>query len=114
MEAKSEKKIKGILEHMGFKGMSAKEISQIKEKITGTGDRMEIQKILATKAMGVKKETPMSVLSTMKGGIEKMALVSEKLLNVMLTVEEKKGNVTGKYAASVRASLVKKKKKGKK
>lgn len=51
----------------------------------GTQNVENVQKALMATSIG-KKEDALQVLTLMKGGIEKMASVSEKLLDVMLTV----------------------------
>ncbi|MCA8940416.1 MAG: hypothetical protein KDB07_11430, partial [Planctomycetes bacterium] len=56
-----------------------------------SGDVGKLQKALLASKL-TKKEDALSVLTTMKDGVEKMAKTSEKLLDVMLTVHaDKKG-----------------------
>jgi hypothetical protein len=105
MDATSDAKIKGIMQNMGIT-LGKKDMEQVKRAIS-SGDRFEVQKALATKASGPQRESPMTILTTMKGGIEKMAAVSEKLLGVMLTVEEKQGNLAKGTTSRVMSDLKK-------
>ena len=92
LTADSPEKFLAQLKNLGVgTGAKGSEVQKALLQARESGDVTKLQKALMASKL-TKKEDALSVLTTMKDGVDKMAKTSEKLLDVMLTVHaDKKG-----------------------